>query len=811
MSLASHLPAALQHAKLDAPLSLRLGGQLPMSMAGYQTWGRLNEARDNVIWVCHALTGSSDVASWWSGLFGPGRTLDPERYYIVCANVLGGCYGSSGPLSIDPLSGQRYGADFPELSIADLVAQQRQLADHLDIRGIQLVIGASMGGFQALEWARQEPRRVQRLALVATSWRQPPQALAQARLQCEFIRRDPKFLDGRYLPEQGPAEGLALARQLGHLSYRSAAELEQRFARSQREDGHYQVLSYLDHQGHKLVRRFDALSYLRLTEAMNRFDLAEGGDPALVLATIQQPAVVVSLNSDQLYYPAEQRRLARYLPAARLIEIQTLYGHDGFLVDAHKLDPQLLAFRDQGAPSLAAVPSAPVLVRHVPQRQSGHFVRERGSLRGALRRDLGARRRNGKAHCDDEQRRDRRKEQARAALTKKCSADRLSKAESRRIPGQREQERAFLRDLTKCQGQARVPLVLIGATGRVGRELLALLARPEADLPLKLVGVANSRAALWQADGLTPGLAAERLRAQSSGDALGLIEQLIAGGRPALVVDCTASPDIAAEQARLLEHGISVVTANKVAFAASHERYARLAAALARGVPAGWSATVGAGLPVLSTLRRLRAAGDELLEVEASLSGTLGYLLTRTQDGASLRQALTEAVGLGLAEPDPRIDLCGEDVRRKLAIVLRTAGIEVEPERLPLEPLLALSPDGHWLDAVAGHERNWLQLMLDARRAGQRWVYRARWQRHGEVEIGPALVPAEHPLAGARAAENRVVLRTRYHQDPPLVIAGAGAGVRITAAAVYSDLLELLRQWDESRGLSERRTVAVAA
>ena len=174
--------------------------------------------------------------------------------------------------------------------------------------------------------------------------------------------------------------------------------------------------------------------------------------------------------------------------------------------------------------------------------------------------------------------------------------------------------------------------------------------------------------------------------------------------------------------------------------------------------------------------------------MEASLSGTLGYVLTRTQDGATLRQAIGEAVAQGLAEPDPRIDLSGGDVRRKLLILLREAGIDLDERQIALDPLLRLSPTVPWEDAVAAHERDWLQLLDDARRAGQRLVYRARWRLDGGAEIGPALVPADHPLAGARGTENRVVLHTRYYGDQALVIAGAGAGVRITAAAVLADL-----------------------
>lgn len=707
MSHTAHLPATLQLHTPSTPLRLARGGELMRATVGFQTWGTLNAARDNVVWVCHALTASSDVESWWPGAFGPGRLLDPARHYIVCANVLGGCYGSAGPTSIDPATGQPYAASFPDLTVADLVEHQRLLADHLGIAGIELVVGASMGGFQVLEWARRDSR-VRRIALIATSWRQPPQALAQARLQCEFIRRDPKFRGGNYPLEDGPVEGLALARQLGHLTYRSAHELDQRFGRAQREDGHFQVLSYLDHQGRKLVQRFDANSYLRLTEAMNHYDFAGPGQtPEQALAAIGVPALVIALDSDQLYYPGEQHRLARALPRGRVIDIETFYGHDGFLVDAARIDPLLTAFRDEPLPE-------PVVTRLAP------------APRPAARR-------------------------------------------------------------------ARIPTVLIGATGRVGSDLLHLLAQPAVDLPLQVVGVANSRAALWQPDGLPPGLAAERLRAHASGNAEWLLDQLIAHERPALLVDCTASAQVAAQSARLLEAGVSLVTPNKIAFAASQREYARLRAALAQ-TPAAWSATVGAGLPVLSTIRRLRAAGDRLTAIEATLSGTLGYLLTRVQDGATLRQALGEAVDQGLAEPDPRIDLSGQDVRRKLTIILREAGLDVEPGAIPLEPLLRLPAEQPWEEAVGVHERDWLGLVADARRADSRFVYRARWTAEAGASIGLALVRADDPLAGARGTENRIVLRSDYQGDTPIVIAGAGAGVRITAAAVLADIAALAEQ-----------------
>lgn len=714
MSHHTHRPASLQTYTPTSSLRLAGGAMLADATVGYQTWGKLNAARDNVIWVCHALTASSDVESWWSGAFGKGRTLDPSQYFIVCANVLGSCYGSAGPASTDPESASRIGSRFPELVIADLVAHQRLLADHLGIRRIQLVVGASMGGFQVLEWARQEPERVRRIALIATSWRQPPQALAQARLQCEFIRRDPKFLGGGYAEDAAPEEGLALARQLGHLTYRSAAELDQRFGRERRADGHYQVLSYLDHQGDKLVQRFDALCYLRLTEAMNRYDFAGNETPEQALARIHQPALVVALDTDQLYYPAEQERLARGLPRGRLVEFNTFYGHDGFLVDAERLDPLLSAFRDESAVD------------------------------------------------------------ARVALWPKSPPARIS------------------------SGEEPLPLAVIGATGRVGSDVLQLLAAPAVALPLRLFGVANSRAAVWQAEGLPLGLASARLRSQNGGDADAVIAKLLDAARPALLIDCTASAAIAARTSELLEHGISVVTPNKIAFSASTSDDTRLRAAAVR-TPAAWSATVGAGLPILSTVRRLRVVGDTLISVDAGLSGTLGYLLTRTQEGASLRQALDEAVAQGLAEPDPRADLSGADVRRKLLILLREAGIAIESSAIPLQPLLDLPSGQPWQQALDPYESAWRRQMQDAAEQGSRWVYRAHWSAAEGASVGLIRLPQGDQLAAARGTENRVVLRSEFQGQTPIVVAGPGAGVRVTAAAVVADVHDICERLQATR------------
>lgn len=338
-----HRPIALKTYTPDEPLLLESGASLASPSIGYQSWGELNVSGDNVIWVCHALTGNTDVATWWAGLFGPGRALDPQRYFIVCANVLGSCYGSAGPLS-------HGGSAFPRISVRDMVRHQYGLAQHLGVRRISLMLGGSMGGFQALEWALCYPAMIERLGLIATSYRQPAQAVALATLQCQQIMLDPNFNGGDYSEAAPPNMGLSLARQIGHLSYRSSIELDARFGRQRDHAGRFQVNNYLAHQGQKLTERFDANCYLRLNEAMNDFDACAGrGEPRFALSRIQQPTLVVAIDSDWLYPPSEQVRLAALLPNSVYTCVSAPNGHDGFLLEAASFEPLLAALLSEKA------------------------------------------------------------------------------------------------------------------------------------------------------------------------------------------------------------------------------------------------------------------------------------------------------------------------------------------------------------------------------------------------------------------------------------------------------------------------------
>jgi homoserine O-acetyltransferase/O-succinyltransferase len=320
---------------LAEQLPLQSVDHLPRPVAAFHTFGQLNQRRDNVIWVCHALTGHSDVANWWRGLFGPGRFLDPTRHFIVCANVLGGCYGSSGPTSINPATAIKWAEHFPAISIADIVNHQRLLADALDLRGIECVIGGSMGGFQALQWAIKDAR-VRSLVSIASSDRQPPHAIALSAIQDALVRLDLERKGNGVLAEKSSASGLSLARQIAHLSYRHPQELDSRFSNNRHSSGEFEVLRYLQHQGEKLVARFDPISYLRLNQALSEFSVS-----AADLANIRVPTLVVSLDGDQLYPAAEQARLTKHIAVAEHTVVASECGHDGFLNHADRIDPHL--------------------------------------------------------------------------------------------------------------------------------------------------------------------------------------------------------------------------------------------------------------------------------------------------------------------------------------------------------------------------------------------------------------------------------------------------------------------------------------
>lgn len=371
---------------LAEPLVLESGAVLAEVTVAYRTWGTLSPRGDNAIVVCHALTGSADVDLWWSGLFGPGRALDPTRHFIVCSNVLGGCYGTTGPLSSAP-DGQPWGPRFPSITIRDQVRLQIRLADELGMQRILSVVGGSMGGLQALEWAYLDPFRVQSVVSIAAAGRHPVWCQAWSEAQRLALRADPYFQDGHYAPERPPRAGLAAARAVAMVSYRSPLGLEERFGgppppATDVADAPAQasVRTWLAHHGAALSERFDANAYLTLIDAMDTHDLARGrGAEREALQRLQLPVLIGSIGSDALYLPAEQQRLAAALPRAELVEIGSRHGHDGFLIDAHRFNEPLLRFLARVQHLRGTAPGvAPGAPAHSPSGRSGcpglHFA-----------------------------------------------------------------------------------------------------------------------------------------------------------------------------------------------------------------------------------------------------------------------------------------------------------------------------------------------------------------------------------------------------------------------------------------------------
>ncbi|MFI9627804.1 homoserine O-acetyltransferase [Streptomyces sp. NPDC052042] len=339
------------------PLPLESGGLLPDVRLAYETWGRLAPDRSNAVLVLHALTGDSHVAGpagpghptpgWWDALIGPGRALDTDRWFVVAPNVLGGCQGSTGPASPRP-DGRRWGGSFPRLTQRDQVVAEAGLADALGIERWALVLGGSMGGMRAVEWAVSHPERVASLLLLASTGVASAEQIAWATAQLHAIRADPHWRGGDYHdagPGRGPHAGLGIARRLAHITYRCAEELDSRFGNRAQDGedpwlgGRYQVESYLDHHAAKLVRRFDAASYVVLAEAMNAHDIGRGrGGTRAALARVTARTLVAGVDSDRLYPLGQQEELAAGIPSAdRLRVIGSPYGHDGFLLETSQV------------------------------------------------------------------------------------------------------------------------------------------------------------------------------------------------------------------------------------------------------------------------------------------------------------------------------------------------------------------------------------------------------------------------------------------------------------------------------------------
>ena len=322
-------------------LTLESGEVLPDITIAYQTWGELNAEGTNAILVNHALTGWSDVPGWWPSIVGPGLPLDSNKYFVICPNVIGGCQGSTGPSSLAP-DGKRWGSRFPVLTIRDMVAAELRLTDLLGITRYELAVGPSLGGMRSLEWAIDHPDRVAAICTIGSSAVATGDQIGGASIQIRAIKSDPYFNGGDYYEqERGPDSGMGIARRIAHLTYRTESEMDVRFGRELQGDetGRYAVESYLDHQAAKLARRFDANTYIVLTEAMNSHDVGRGrGGVAAALGGITVPVSVVSIDTDRLFPVRLQEEIVELTPTALPLEtISSPFGHDGFLIEVDSM------------------------------------------------------------------------------------------------------------------------------------------------------------------------------------------------------------------------------------------------------------------------------------------------------------------------------------------------------------------------------------------------------------------------------------------------------------------------------------------
>lgn len=361
-----------------SPLKLENGAQLDEVNVAYQTYGKLNSEGTNAILVCHALTGNAHAAGfldslendnnskpdlvnkyskiikdnpgWWDSLIGPHRTIDTNKYFVICPNILGSCYGTTGPTSISPKLGHSYNMQFPVVSVRDMVKVQKKLIDQLNVNKLEMVIGGSLGGMQVLEWAVMFPELVKSIVPIATAARHSAWAVGFNELQRSAIMSDPAWNKGNY--KNQPSTGLANARKIAMISYRTQASFEKKFGRERtkstlyyKPSNSFQIQNYLVHQGKKLVERFDTNAYIYLTYAMDLYDLSYDRDKlGSVLNNVSCKSLCIGINSDILYPATEQKEIAILLQNSKYAEINSIHGHDAFLIEFDQLDKIITDF-----------------------------------------------------------------------------------------------------------------------------------------------------------------------------------------------------------------------------------------------------------------------------------------------------------------------------------------------------------------------------------------------------------------------------------------------------------------------------------
>ncbi|XHH10258.1 MAG: homoserine O-acetyltransferase [Candidatus Bathyarchaeia archaeon] len=331
-------------------LNLESGEKLGPITLAYETYGKLNTEKTNAILILHAFSGDAHVAGedgWWSSLVGSGKGVDTNRYFVICSNVLGGCKGSTGPSSINPQTGKPYGLNFPIITISDIVRAQRQVIDHLGIKKLLAVVGGSMGGMQVLQWMASYPDRIRSAVPIATALKHSPQQIAFNEVGRQAVMADLNWQNGNYYDSAPPANGLAVARMIGHITYMSDASMAEKFGRKTKADKNpfkfgadFEVEGYLRYRGDSFVKRFDANSYLYLTKAIDYFNLLNGHSLSEVFKDLKAKVLVISFKSDWLYPPYQSQEIIKACKLAGVdasyCEISSLYGHDSFLLEIER-------------------------------------------------------------------------------------------------------------------------------------------------------------------------------------------------------------------------------------------------------------------------------------------------------------------------------------------------------------------------------------------------------------------------------------------------------------------------------------------
>lgn len=325
---------------------LENGGTIPAFQIAYKCWGKLNEKRDNVIWVCHAFTANADAYEWWPGMIGPGLLMDTDEYFVICANLIGSCYGTTGPLNENPITGNRWFRDFPMVTVRDVVNAHELLRKHLEINSIYFTIGGSIGAFQCLEWAIMYPDKIRNLVVIAGNASASPWNIAFNEVQRMAIIADSTYNEERL---DGGLQGLKAARAIALISYRTPDA----FNLAQKESDPYKMkglkaASYLQYQGEKFIKRFNSYSYMIMTHLFDSHNVGRGrGSTEKALQSITAKTIVIAMDTDKLFPPQEQLFIANSIPDAQYAEIPTSYGHDGFLIEVEPITACVRSFLAQ--------------------------------------------------------------------------------------------------------------------------------------------------------------------------------------------------------------------------------------------------------------------------------------------------------------------------------------------------------------------------------------------------------------------------------------------------------------------------------